>query len=66
MHFINPQTNKIDLKLFAKHLKEKDKNANLELEIDFPVDSSYLDNQFITYFRSQSDINTESSYSDKN
>ena len=59
-HFINPQTNKIDLKLLAKHLKEKDENANLELEIDFLDDSSYSDNQFITYFRSQSDANAES------
>ena len=44
MHFIKLQTNKIDLKLFTKYLKEKDDNANLELEIDFLDDSSYLNN----------------------
>ena len=33
IHFINLQTNKIDLKLFTKYHKEKDNNANLELEI---------------------------------
>ena len=66
IYFINPQTNKLNLNLFSKYLKEKDHNTNLELEIDFLDDNNYSDNQFITYFGSQSNTNTESSYSDEN
>ena len=65
IYFINPQTNKLNLNLFSKYLKEKDHNTNLELEIDFLDDNNYSDNQFITYFGSQSNTNTESSYSDE-
>ena len=32
VHFINPSTYKIDLKMFTQHLHEKDKWADLELE----------------------------------
>ena len=43
----NPFTNKIDLKILAKHLHEKDEFENYELEIDVFDDSDFSDNQLI-------------------
>ena len=48
VHFINPFTNKIDLKMFTEHLFEKDEHANLELDPSMFDDVSFSDNQFVS------------------
>jgi len=55
MHFINPSTYKIDLKMFTKHLCEKDEWADFELETNFIDDSSCSHNQLLLKFDSDSD-----------
>ena len=45
IHFINPQTRKIDLKLFTRHLFEKDEYADVELCNDYYLDSSCSENE---------------------
>jgi len=65
VHFLNPSTRKIDLKMFTKHLHEKDEHADLELKANMYDYSSYSDNQFITAFYSSSDADNEISSSDE-
>ena len=46
-HFVNPSTNKIDLKMLTKYLHEKDEFKNCILEHDMLDDSDFSDNQLI-------------------
>ena len=46
-HFVNPFTNKIDLKTLVKHLYEKDEFEIHELKIDMLDDSDFSENQLI-------------------
>ena len=57
-HFVNPFTKKIDLKMFIKHLHEKDEFENDELDIDWIHYGSCSDNQLLVTndFHSNSDI----------
>ena len=59
-HFVNALTNKIDLKMFVKHLHEKDEFENCEIEIDVFDDSDFYDNQLMT-----ADFNSYGEESDK-
>ena len=54
VHFVNPCTNKIDLKMFTKHLCEKDEHANDELDNYFLDCSSFSDDQLINDIESSS------------
>ena len=67
VHFLNPQTNKIDLKMFTKHLHEKDEYADFELNNNEFEDSSCSDNQLLSYnyFSSEADIESLSSEKEK-
>ena len=55
VHWINPHTRKIDLKMFTKHLCDKDEYANLELDPLAFDNSSFSDNQFVSAFQSSTD-----------
>ena len=47
--------------MHTKHLFDKDENANLELNPNIFVDSSYSDNQFIAAFEYSTDADDEQS-----
>ena len=60
-YFLNPHTNKIDLKIFTKYLLEKDEHANFELSNYAFNNSNYLDNQLLSYNYLSTDTSNESS-----
>ena len=64
-HFLNPQTNKIDLKMFTKHLLEKDEYADFEINNNEFEDSSCSENQLLSHSYFSSDADIESCYSEK-
>ena len=64
-HFLNPQTNKIDIKLFTKNLHRKDEHADIDLK-NRPFDESSLsDNQFLRNLTFDSDADDESASSNQ-
>ena len=64
VHFFNPNTNKIDLKMFTKHLCEKDEYANDELDNYFVDYSSYSDNELLKYMHSSDSFSSADEKSD--
>jgi len=65
IHFINPSTRKIDLKMFTRHLCEKDEYANYEIEHNMLDDSSYSDNPLLSVLNNGSDADGEDSADEK-
>ena len=65
VHYLNPQTKKIDFKMFTKHLHEKDDYADFELNNWEFEDSSCSDNQLLSHDYFSSDADNESSSAEK-
>ena len=61
IHFINPRTNKIDMKLFSQHLAKKQDVAELDVNLNPLDDSSHSDNMLISNATINADYNSESS-----
>ena len=65
VHFLNSQTNKIDLKMFTKHLYKKDEHTDFKLNnFDFK-NSSCSDNQLLLCNYFSSDAYNESLSAEK-
>ena len=64
-HYFNPSTLKIDLKLFTKHLCEKDECADFDLNPSFLEESSCSENQFTSAFKHGSDADSEGRHAEK-
>ena len=66
MHFYNPFTKKIYLKMFTKHIHKKDENADLELSWNHFEDSSMSDACVLRQFNDFStDADDENSTDDE-
>ena len=60
VHFLNPQTNKIGIKLFVTHRYEKDEHSNEALET-YPFDDSiFSENQLLCKVSFNRDDDNES------